>query len=147
MSREAEQLVYARLIADTEAVNGIVSLLGDASHIVHGFQDSIPVVPYLTFSVYSTTKGQLGGNFSRSLEVFMQFDVYASNYSDVVARIRHLFDGYRFDVPANYTDIGQLRGLFDFEGPDGYDETLEVQSKQVRYRLFITPKAWNPITA
>jgi len=145
--KEIEQLIYSRLTSDSEATNGLLALLGDTTHIIHAFQIKVPIVPYLTFHVYSQGKGQLGGNFARSIETFIQFNVFSAIYADVIARIRHLFDGYRFDVPSNYTEIGQLRGVFDFEGPDGYDEQLEIQSKQVRYRFFVTPKAWNPITA
>lgn len=145
--KELEQLIYGRLTNDSEATNGLLALLGDTTHIIHGFQNTIPVLPYLTFSIYSEVKGVLGGNFARSMEVFVQFSVYASNYTDVCNRLRRLFDGYRFDVPGNYVDVGQARGVFDLEGPDGYDEILEVQFKQVRYRFFVTPKAWNPITA
>ncbi len=144
---EVEELIESRLIADTDAVSGIVTLLGGAGHILHAFQVDIPEVPYLTFQVYSAGKGLLGGNFARSLDIFMQFNIFAINYSDIAARLRQLFDGYRFDIPSNFTDVGQARSVFDFEGPDGYDETLEVQSKQVRYRFFVTTKAQNPITA
>lgn len=145
--KEVEQLIYSRLTGDVEPTNGLLALLGDATHILHGFQHSIPEVPYLTFQVFSVGKGVLSGNFNRSLEVFIQFNVFAANYADVISRLRKLFDGYRFDIPTNYIDVGQLKGVFDFEGPDGYDETLEVEFKQVRYRFFVTPKAWNPITA
>jgi hypothetical protein len=145
--KEVEQLIYSRLTGDTQGTVGLVALLGSTAHIVHAFQDTIPAVPYLTFQIYSQVKGQLQGDFSRSIEVFIQFNIYAANYADVAARLRKLFDGYRFDIPGNYTDVGQLRGGFDFEGPDGYDEMLEVQFKQVRYRFFVTPKACDPITA
>jgi hypothetical protein len=101
----------------------------------------------LTFQIFSQVKGHLGGDFSQSFEIFIQFNIFAENYMDVSSRLRQLFDGYRFDIPANYTDVGQARGVFDFEGPDAYDEQLEVQTKQVRYRFFVTPKAWSPITA
>ncbi len=145
--KEVETLVYSRLSGDSQATIGLLALLGDATHIVHAFQMIIPEVPYLTFQIFSQTKGLLGGNFARSIDVFMQFNAYGQNYADVVARLRHLFDGYRFDIPGNFTEVGQCRSVFDFEGPDGYDDQLEVQSKQVRYRFFVTPKAWNPITA
>jgi hypothetical protein len=144
---EVEELVESRLLADTDAVNGIVTLLGGAGHIVHAFQTEIPEVPYLTFQIFSAGKGLLTGNFARSLDLFFQFNIFAVNYPDIMKRLRQLFDGYRFDIPTNFTDVGQVRSVFEFEGPDGYDETLEVQSKQVRYRFFVTPKAWNPITA
>jgi hypothetical protein len=145
--KEVEDLVYSRMINDVEDTNGLLALLGDATHILHAFQLTIPEQPYLTYQVYTQVQGKLGGNFTRSIEVFIQFNVYGQNYLDVAARLRKLFDGYVFDVPSNYTDVGQLRGLFDLEGPDAYDDQLEVQSKQVRYRFFVTPKAWNPITA
>jgi hypothetical protein len=145
--REVEQLIYSRMTGDTEADVGLVDLLGSTDNIRHGFQVTIPTVPYLTFYVYSVNPGVLTGNYNRSLDVFIQFNIMASDYADIIARLRRLFDGYRFDVPEDYTEIGQLKGVFDFEGPDGYDEQLEVQSKQVRYRFFVTPKACNPITA
>ncbi len=145
--KEVDQLIYARLIGDTEPTNGLVALLGTTAHILHGFQDKVPVVPYVTFDVFSVGKGLLTGNYGRSLDVFMQFNVFANHFDPILSRLRQLFDGYRFDVPSNYTEVGQLRGVFDFEGPDGYDEQLEVQFKQVRFRFFVTPKAWNPITA
>ncbi len=145
--KEAETLLYSRLGGDTAATVGLVALLGSTAHIIHAFQNVIPEVPYLTYNIYSQVRGQLGGDFSRSIEMFIQFNVYATNYLDIINRLRQLFDGYRFDIPSNYTDVGQLRGILDLEGIDGFDEILEVQFKQVRYRFFVTPKAWNPVTA
>jgi hypothetical protein len=145
--KEVDQLIYARLIGDTQATVGLVPILGTAAHIMHSFQNVIPVVPYLTFDVYSAGKGLLGGNFARTLDYFYQFNIFANHYDNIITRLRQLFDGYIFTVPGNYTEVGQIKGVFDFEGPDGYDEQLEVQSKQVRFRFFVTPKAWNPITA
>ncbi len=145
--KEVEQLVYGRLTGDTEATVGLLALLGSSAHVLHAFQDIVPVLPYLTFQVYSINRGELGGDFTRSLDVVIQLNAYGSNYAAVLARVRKLFDGVRFDVPSDYTDIGQIRGVFDFEGPDGYDEMMEAQTKQVRYRFFVTPKAWAPITA
>lgn len=145
--KEVEQLIYGRMTNDTEPTNGLLALLGDATHILHGFQNIEAELPYLTFQVYSEAKGLLGGDYTRSIDVFIQFNAFGANYADVLSRVRKLFDGYRFDVPSNYVDVGQLKGVFDMEGPDGYDEQLEVQTKQVRFRFFVTTKAWNPITA
>jgi len=145
--KEIEQLIYGRMTADTAATVGLVALLGAATQIAHAFQLTIPPVPYLTFQVFSGGKGMATGDFARSLDYFIAFNAFASNYADILARVRHLFDGYRFDVPGSYTEIGSLRSVFDFEGPDGFDEVLETQTKQVRYRFFMTPKAWNPIAA
>ena len=145
--KELEQLLYARLIADTEATNGIVALLGSNTKILHGYERVLPQVPYLSYQMYVGNPGLLTGNFTRSVEQFVQFNIYAVTYAVILQRLKRLFDGYRFDVPTNYVEAGQVRGLFDFEGPDGYDESLEVQSKVARFRFLITPKAWNPIIA
>ncbi|QOR55527.1 MAG: hypothetical protein UMS36scaffold28_17 [Phage 59_13] len=142
--KELEQLVYARLIADS----GLTTMLGGATHVLHGFERQIPKGgDYLTFQIYSGGPGSLTGDFARSLEIFVQFNIYSKSYATIGNRLRLLFDGYRFDVPTNYTDVGAVRGLYDFEGPDGYDESLEVQSKVLRFRFLVTPKAASPITA
>ena len=145
--KELEQLIYLRVTNDTDPIYGLMVLLGDQSHFIHAFQNDIPEVPYLTYQIFNQVRGQLGGNFNRSLELFVQFNIFAADYMDIANRLRQLFDGYRFDVPGDYTTIGQARGVFDLEQSDAYDEQLEVQLKQVRYRFFVTPKAWNPITA
>jgi hypothetical protein len=145
--KEVDTLIYSRLTSDTEATNGIVALLGSSAKILHAFELQIPAVPYLTFAVYTQISGQLSGNFTRSIELFMEFTIFSSSYADIGMRLRRLFDGYRFTVPSNYVEVGALYGKFDFEGPDGWDEALEVQVKKIRFRFFLTPKAWNPITA
>lgn len=143
--KEVEQLVYSRLIADTEAVNGLVALVGGVGNILHGYQSALPTVPSVTFHVYTQTPGLLGGDFIRQVELFIQFNIFASNYSDISFRLFKLFNAYCFSVPSNYTQIGSVTSIWDWEGPDGFDEQLEIQRKDVRYRFFVVPKAQNPI--
>jgi len=143
--KEVEQLVYARLIGDTEVTNGLVALLGNSSRILHAYQSTDPTVPRLTFSVYTSTPGNLGGDFIREMELFIQFNVFAANYSDIIFRLFRLFNGHQFAVPTNYVQVGQVSSIWDWEGPDGFDEQLEIQRKDVRYRFFVVPKAQNPI--
>lgn len=143
--KEVEQLVYARMIGDTEPVNGLVALAGGAGNILHGFQSADPTVPSVTFHVYTQTQGLLGGDFVRQVELFIQFNIFAANYSDITFRLFKLFNGHCFAVPGGYTQIGQVSSIWDWEGPDGFDEQLEIQRKDVRYRFFVVPKAQNPI--
>jgi hypothetical protein len=143
--KEVEQLVYARLIADTEPANGLVALLGNVNRILHAFQSADPSVPFLTFHVYTQSSGGVQGDFMRTLEVFIQFNIFASNYADITFRLFKLFNGHNFVVPTNYIQVGQVSCIWDWEGPDGFDEQLEIQRKDVRYRFFVVPKAQNPI--
>lgn len=147
--KELEQLIYSRCVADSAATVGLTVLLGGTTHILHGFERAIPKGgDYLTFQVYSAGPGNLSGDYAaRTMEIFVQFNIYSKSYANIANRLRLLFDGYRFDVPTNYTDVGSVRGLYDFEGPDGYDESLEVQSKVLRFRFLVVPKAAAPITA
>lgn len=143
--KEVEQLVYARMIADTEATNGLVPLLGNVGNILHAFQSSEPTVPSLTFHVYTQAPGLLGGDFIRQMELFLQFNIFAANYADITFRLFKLFNSHVFAVPSNYKQIGQVSSVWDWEGPDGYDEQLEIQKKDVRFKFFVIPKAQNPI--
>lgn len=143
--KEVEQLVYARLINDTEPVNGLVALLGNANRILHAYQSADPTVPALTFHVYTQSPGVLQGDFMRTVELFIQFNIFSAHYSDITFRLFKLFNGHCFAVPTNYVQVGQVSCIWDWEGPDGFDEQLEIQRKDVRYRFFVVPKAQNPI--
>lgn len=143
--KEVEQLVYARLIGDTEPVNGLVALAGGAGNILHAYQSAQPTVPGVTFHIYTQAPGLLGGDFVRTTELYIQFNIFASNYEDIVFRLFRLFNGHSFAVPTNYVQVGQVSSIWDWEGPDGFDEQLEIQRKDVRYRFFVVPKAQNPI--
>lgn len=143
--KEVEQLIYSRLTADTEPTNGIVALLGNSNRILHAYQSAVPTVPSLTFHVYAQTPGLLGGDFVRQVELFIQFNIFAANYAEITFRLFRLFNSHTFSVPGNYTQIGQVSSIYDWESPDGFDEQLEIQRKDVRYRFFVVPKAQNPI--
>lgn len=143
--KAVEELVYARLIADT-AVGGVVALLGgDSARILHAFQSNVPPSPGVTFHVWNTVPGLLTGDFVRQMILFMQFNIYSPVYTDIVFRLKRLFDGYCFTVPAVNAQLGSVSSVFDWEGPDGFDEQLQQQRKDVRYRFFVVPKAQNPV--
>jgi hypothetical protein len=124
---------------------GLVPLLGAADRILHAFQSATPPAPGLTYQVFNSTPGLLTGDFVRTMIVFIQFNIFANNYPDISFRLKKLFDGYCFTVPGGYTQLGTLTSVFDWEGPDGFDEQLQVQRKDVRYRFFAAPKAQSPI--
>jgi hypothetical protein len=153
--KEVEQVVYQTMIADNGA-GGLLSLLGvditppsggtiDTSRILHSFQVATPPSPGITFGTFASPKGQIP-RFTR--EVFVAFNIFAANYSDVAFRLMRLFDGVQHDlsiISGGAVQIGGLSSVFDFEGPDGFDESLEVQKKDLRFRFFAVTKAQNPI--
>jgi hypothetical protein len=151
--KEVETVVYQRMKAD-QVSGGLLDLLGEdvplstgeePARIIHSHQVATPPSPGLMFSVYAAPKGQLP-RFTR--EVFVTFNIFAGNYADIAFRLMRLFDGIQHNlslISGGATQIGGLSSVFDFEGPDGFDESLEVQRKDLRFRFFASVKAQNPI--
>jgi hypothetical protein len=142
--KEVEQLVYARMIADT-VTGGLVPLLGSVDRILHAYQSNVPPAPGLTFQIWNSVPGTLTGDFIRTHEIFIQFNIFSNSYPDIAFRLKRLFDGYCFTVPGNYLEIGAVSSVFDWEDTDGFDEQLQIQRKDLRFRFFVVPKAQSPI--
>jgi len=139
--KEVDTLIYQRMIGDS----GLVALLGAISRIRYAFQPVESLVPQLSFYKLSSTPGLLTGDYNRTLLMHYQFDIYASNYVDILSRLRRLFDGHVFTIPSNYVEAGQVSMVLDAEGSENFDEGLEVNRKGVTYRVFTVPKAQDPI--
>jgi hypothetical protein len=150
--KEVETVVYQRMIADNGA-GGLLDLLGEditpppssSARIIHSHQVDDPAAPGITFSITAAPKGQLP-RFTR--EVFVTFNIFAMNYTEIAFRLIRLFDGIQHDlsiISGGANQVGGLSSVFDFEGPDGFDESLEVQTKDLRFRFFASVKAQNPI--
>jgi hypothetical protein len=142
--KEMDDLIYQRMIADTGA-GSLVALLGATARIGYGFQlGSDFNSPQLRFFQSVGTPGLLTGNFARTWQYFYQFAVWSSNYVDIISRLKRLFDGYEFTVSGT-SEVGAASAVWDWDGPDSYDEGLEISRKDVRFRVFVIPKAQNPI--
>jgi hypothetical protein len=139
--KEVETLIYSRMTGDSTLVN----LCGGTGHIKFAFQSGEPQVPQMTYFMMASTPGILVGDFVRSFSELYQFTIFSNQHPDIVARMKRLFDGMVFTVPSNYAELGKLESVFDWEGPDGFDESLEVMRKDIRFRFFAIPKAQNPI--
>jgi hypothetical protein len=147
--KEVEQIVYQTIKADNVS-GGVLNLLGDAltgtpTRFLHAFQVATPPSPGLMYSVTAAPTGQIP-RFTR--EVFITFNIFSPVYPAIAFRLMRLFDGRQHSlsvISGGATTIGGVSSVFDFEGPDAYDEALEVQKKDVRYRFFTVLKAQNPI--
>lgn len=149
--KEVEQVVYQTLVADSGS-GGVLDLLGEtlasggtSERVLHAYQVATPPSPGLTYGVTAAPQGQIP-RFTR--EVFVTFNIFAANYAEIGFRLMRLFDGRQHDlsvVSGGAAQIGGVSSVFDFEGPDGFDEQLEIQLKNLRFRFFAVLKAQNPI--
>lgn len=145
---EVEQLIYQRMVRDTTATVGLLALLGSASdttRVLHSHQVATPPSPGVTYGITTGLQGLLPG---KTLELFVTFNIFAPNYSDIALRLKRLFDGHTHDlslISGGAAQVGGVQSVFEFEGPDGFDDALETQKKDVRYRFFVKPKAQYPI--
>lgn len=153
--KEVLTLVYQRMIADNGS-GGLLNLLGESItppvstlRVQRADQvDTTPPSPGVLFGVYSTTPGQLSGDTRREWEVFIQFNIFAQNCDEIAFRLMRLFDGHNHNlslISGGAVQVGGVTSVFDFEGPDGYDEALETQKKDMRFRFFTKIKAQSPI--
>lgn len=141
--KDVETLIYSRMINDTVLVN---LLGGDDANIKYAFQSGTPTVPQLTYFMFTAAPGEILGNHTRTYEELYQFNIFSNDHPDIAFRLKRLFDGMVFDVSPSVTELGAVSSVFDWEGPDGFDEALEVMRKDLRFRFFAVPKAQNPIT-
>jgi len=139
--KEVETFIFSRMTGDATLVN----LCGGAGHIKFAFQSGEPQVPQLTYYLLSSTPGLLVGDFARTYTELYQFTIFSNQHPDIVSRLKRLFDGMVYTVAPSSTELGKLESVFDWEGPDGFDESLEVMRKDIRFRFFVAPKAQNPI--
>jgi len=139
--KDIETTIYARMTADATLVN----LCGGTGHIKFAFQSGAPQVPQLTYFLYTSIPGSLTGDFTRTFNDIYQFTIFSNQHPDITARLKRLFDGMVFTLSPALTELGKLESVFDWEGPDGFDESLEVMRKDIRFRFFGVPKAQNPI--
>ncbi len=83
-------------------------------------------------------------NIAWTWEEFYQFDIFSNKHADISFRLKRLLDGHCFST-SGLTQAGAVSSIWDWEGPDGYDESLEVMRKSVRFRFFSAIAAQNPI--
>lgn len=137
---ELDQLIYSRLKDDAT----LVSLVG-AGRIQHAFPAEEQEAPSMIFYEQTAIPGSVTGNFSRTMEFGYVFGVWSDSYQAIVSRLRRLLDGYQFPVPGSFVEAGSVCAVFDWAGPDQFDDRVGSSYQEVRYRFFVVPKAQNPI--
>jgi len=141
--KDVETLIFSRLTGDTGS-GSLESLLGGSGRIRCGYQQGAALSPSLVFWMFTGGPGLVRPDRAFTFEDFYQFDVFSNSHPDITFRLKRLFDGHCFD-DSGLSEVGGISSVFDWEGPDGFDEALEVMRKSVRFRFFSAIAAQNPI--
>jgi len=140
--KECDELIYQRLIGDATLLNYFNS---ETARIGYGFQlQADNNSPQLRYYQMVGIPGTVTGDWAQTWEYTYEFGIWSNQYVDIMSRMKRLFDGYNFST-TGLTELGAVRSVFDWEGPDEYDEVREVSRKDIRFRFFVIPKAQAPI--
>lgn len=141
--KDIETLIYSRLTGDTGS-GGLEELLGSSGRVRLGFQPGAGLAPSIVFWLFTGGRGTTSPNVAFTHEYIYQFDVFSNSHPDITFRLKRLLDGHCFS-DSGLTQVGGISSIWDWEGPDGWDEALEVMRKSVRFRFFSAFAAQNPI--
>ncbi len=133
-----EAAIMTRLTGDSV----LVSLLGGSGRIYHALEGNAPKVGSLTFMETTSIPALLDARNVQVQETYYMLTVFHDQYQDVLDRVYRLLHLYQFPTPS---DAGISRVVWDWSGPDGFDEDLKVGRKQVRYKFYVARKAQAPI--
>lgn len=136
--RATEEAIMTRLLSDTAINVSLQALLGSTGRVLHGRERAIPKAPGVYYESMANSPGSINSDNAKTSSELYQFRVYADNYENVLYRLRVLLDGYTFP---DQTDVGSIRSVWDADGPDLFDDSLELKVKTVVFRLFTVPKA------
>jgi hypothetical protein len=140
--KEVDELIYQRLKNDSGIMGHLSNQVG---RIGYGFQLQAGLnSPQLRYTQAIGNPGRLTGDFARTLEYIYEFGVWSNSNVDVISRLKRLFDGHTFTISGT-SEAGAVRSVFFWDGPDTYDEGLEIGRKDVQFKFFVIPKAQNPI--
>lgn len=129
-----EEAIYTRLSGDS----ALATLLTGSGRIHHALEAQQAQKPTLTYLCLLSVPGSINSDRVQTMEETYQFIIFAENYPDIAYRLRVLLDGYRFPETS---EAGNIRGVWESDDADMYDDALQVGRKDVRYRILLTPKA------
>lgn len=132
--KAVEAAIYGRLTGDST----LQSLLGGSGRISHALESGNAQKNSLTFLLLNAEPGYVNSDRVQTQVESYQLMIFSDKYVDIAYRLRVLLDGYTF---ADTTEAGGMVCVWDSDGPDLFDEPLQVGRKDVRYRVMLTPRA------
>jgi hypothetical protein len=133
-----EEALMTRLAADTT----LQSLLGASGRIYHAMEQKQPVASSITYKSELSVEGDLAGDVVSYEIQFYMFNIYHQQYERVKERLYSLLHQYRFPTPS---DAGIKSCVWEWTGPDEFDEQLQVGVKRLRFRLDVVRSAQAPV--
>lgn len=138
--KDLETVIFARITGDS-----VLTSLIPALNMLHGFQNTAPKKPQLTFWLVAGTKGVLRADEAQVTQIFYDFGIFSNDYLDVCARLKRLFDGQVFPPPVGATEADCIFADWDQDFQDNFDENLKIKRKECRIRFTIKLKPQDPI--
>ena len=136
--KTVEEAIMTRLTGNSS----LQTLLGGASRIYHALEKVEPKINSVTYMNVTNVPGGLQQDNLMVREETYMFSIFHNQYEEVMDLIYKLLHLYQFPTPS---DAGVIKALWDWEGPDDFDEGLQVGKKTVRYRFQVVRKAFEPI--
>ena|SRR3990167_1235904 len=136
--KTVEEALMTRLTGDAT----LVSLLGGSGRIYHAMEKVEPKINSITFMAITSVPEGLTGDVVMSRREDYMLSIFHNQYEDVLDRIFKLLHMYQFPTPS---DAGIVKAMWDWEGPDEFDEDLKVGKKTVRYKFYVVRQAFAPI--
>lgn len=140
--RTVQEAIYSRLTGDTAASVSLQALLGGSGRIFAGLDWNLIKAPCITFNGITSIPGNLNADLVPTDVEYYVFRIFADNFFQIESRLRVLFDRYVF---TETTEAGVLRCMWDSSGPELFDDDLKVRRKDVRYKIFVMPRAVGPV--
>lgn len=137
-----QQKIYSRLTGDTAATVGLQALLGGSGRIYEGLDYNLPSAPCIAFNNLANIEGSINSDSAMIVVEVWTFKVFADNCKQIISRLRQLLDRYTF---TETTEAGVLRCVWDSDGPDLFDDDMQVRRKDARFRIYSMPKAVGPV--
>lgn len=128
-----EEAIFARINGDST----LQTLLTGSGRIVHALESAQAQVPSLAFLCLSSIPGDINSDTVQTMEDTYIFMIFSDAYVDIAYRLRVLLDGYRFSATA---EAGNISSFWESDASDLFDEALQIGRKDVRYRVYFTPK-------
>lgn len=134
-----EEALMTRLTGDST----LQTLLGGASRIWHAMEQKTPVNGSITYMKEFVVPSQVLRTQNVEAEVeFYIFHIFHEQYEAVQDRLYRLLHNYRFPTPS---DAGIKSCVWEWTGPDEFDEALMCGAKRVRYKLEVIRSAQSPV--
>ncbi len=130
--------IFQRLDGDSS----LRTLLGGSGRILHAFEPGWPKAGSITYHKTTAGPGGIDADDVQVVTEFYQFNIYHNRFPLVSALLYRLLHQNRFTPSPEFTI---KRCLFDWEGPDEFDEDLKVRRKHVRYKVDFTRSAQSPL--